>query len=198
MIEEMERMPLRALTKRGRGRRRIVPKRLGEVGEAAFLPKMLYVGYGVAKPWGDSDAYDYILDSGWKRWRTQVKCTASRLGEGYHVQPIHHLQGKARTLYTADDIDLLVVYIVPCDSWYVFPIESILGVKNLVLYPDGEHHRAKWERHREAWHLLHEPCPQHDACPEQDLCQGLKDWRKCFLQGIRTDPDFIDLMTKEE
>lgn len=191
MIEEMERMPVRALTGHSRGRRRIAPKRLGEVGEAAFLPKAQYVGFGLAKPWGDSDGYDYILDSGWKRWRTQVKSTASRLAGGYAIQPIHRLHGKGRTLYTADEIDLLVVYLVPCDLWYVFPIESILGVKNLVLYPDGNHPKAKWEHHREAWHLLLEPCSQA-ACPEPPLCKGLRDWRKCFLHGVGLDPNMID------
>lgn len=195
MIEEMERMPVRALNKRGRGRRRIIPKRLGEVGEATLLPKMLCEGFGVARPWGDSDCYDYILDSGWRRWRTQVKCTAARHSSGgYHVEPIHHLHGKRRILYSADEIDLLVVYIIPCNSWYVFPIATILGVKNLVLYPDGNHPRAKWEHHREAWYFLQEPkaCSK-EVCPNRNHCLGLKDWRKCYRQAIREDASFLDL-----
>jgi hypothetical protein len=181
MIEELERMPACALTGQRRGRRALQPKRLGELGEAALLPKTQYLGFGLAKPWGDSDSYDYILDSGWKRWRTQVKCTASRSFGGYQVQPIHRIHGRGRTLYTADDIDLLVVYLVPCEVWYVFPIETILGVKNLSLYPDGRHPKAKWEHHREAWHLLLDPCPQ-TTCPEHETCNGLN-WRKCPLHA---------------
>jgi len=179
MIEQLDRMP--ALTGERRGRRTISPKRLGELAEATLLPKTQCLGFGLAKPWGDSDSYDYILDSGWKRWRTQVKCTASRLLGGFQVQPIHRFHGRGRTLYTADDIDLLVVYLVSCDLWYVFPIETILGVKNLVLYPDGKHPRAKWEHHREAWHLLLDPCPQ-TTCAEYANCNDVN-WRRCPLHA---------------
>ena len=177
MIEELARLP--ALTGERRGRRTISPKRLGELAEATLLPKTQCLGFALAKPWGDSDSYDYILDSGWKRWRTQVKCTACCFASGYNIEPIHHLRGHGRVLYTADDIDLLVAYILPIDLWYVFPIEAILGAKNLVLYPEGNHPKAKWEHHREAWHLLLDPCPQTD-CPEYANCSGLN-WRKCPL-----------------
>jgi hypothetical protein len=37
-------------------------KRRGEIGEAAFLHKAASMGFGVAKPWGDSDRYDLIVD----------------------------------------------------------------------------------------------------------------------------------------
>src|SRR5207253_9946140 len=38
-------------------------KRKGELSEAAFLLKAASLGFGVAKPWGDSERYDFILDS---------------------------------------------------------------------------------------------------------------------------------------
>src|SRR6185437_5192435 len=37
-------------------------KRKGELSEAAFLLKAASLGFGVAKPWGDSERYDFILD----------------------------------------------------------------------------------------------------------------------------------------
>jgi hypothetical protein len=37
-------------------------KRKGELSEAAFLLKASSLGFGVAKPWGDSERYDFILD----------------------------------------------------------------------------------------------------------------------------------------
>ena len=39
-------------------------KRRGEAAEAAFLAKASGLGFGVAKPWGDSERYDFLLDSG--------------------------------------------------------------------------------------------------------------------------------------
>ena len=42
------------------------PKALGEAAEAAFLAKVTSLGFGVSKTWGDSERYDFILDSGQK------------------------------------------------------------------------------------------------------------------------------------
>src|SRR5258705_2335387 len=50
-------------------------KRTGELAEAAFVVKAASLGYGVCKPWGDSERYDFILDSGPRTWRVQIKCT---------------------------------------------------------------------------------------------------------------------------
>ena len=43
---------------------RLSIKRRGEVAEAAFLIKAATLGFSVAKPWGDSDPYDFIVQSG--------------------------------------------------------------------------------------------------------------------------------------
>jgi hypothetical protein len=190
MTDELERIPLRAVSTRLDEKKRISPKRLGEVAEATLLTKTQKVGLGIAKPWGDSDSYDYIIDSGWKRWRTQVKCSASKRDDGYQISPSHRAYGKGKTLYTLDDIDLLVVYIFPHDTWYVLPIEDILGARTLIFFPDGGHPRAHWEQYREAWHLLTEPCSRAD-CPRSDFCRGLKDWRKCFLDGVGMDAEIF-------
>jgi hypothetical protein len=59
------------------------------------------------------------------------------------------------------------------------------------LFPQDEHHpKAKWEQFPEARHLLLEPCPEPQV-PNR-ACKGLKDWRKCFLQGVGTDPTMPD------
>ena len=64
------------------------PKRRGELAEAAFLLKVQSMGFRVAKPWGDSDRYDFILDSGGRLWRVQLKSTEVLHSRGYEVQPI--------------------------------------------------------------------------------------------------------------
>ena len=38
-------------------------KRRGELVEVAFLHKAVSLGFGVAKPYGDSESYDFILDA---------------------------------------------------------------------------------------------------------------------------------------
>src|SRR5579864_7693447 len=47
----------------------------GERSEANFLYKAANRNFGIAKPWGDSRKYDFILDSGSLLSRMQIKCT---------------------------------------------------------------------------------------------------------------------------
>jgi hypothetical protein len=130
------------------------PKRAGELSEAAFVLKASEMGFLVAKPWGDSERYDFILDAGWRLWRVQLKSTAVLHGRGYEVQPIYSVYGKGKAGYTAEEIDALVVHVRPLDVWYVLPAEAFLPRKNLRFYPDIECRAARWERYREAWHVL--------------------------------------------
>ena len=76
-------------------------KRLGEAVEAAFLAKASMLGIGVAKPWGDSRPYDFIVDCGPRRlWKVQVKCVTSHRGTRCDARA-----AGSGELYTEDDID---------------------------------------------------------------------------------------------
>ena len=57
-------------------------KHRGEVAESVFLAKAVSKGFAVAKPWGDSNRYDFILDSGGKLWRDQLKSAYSGCNYG--------------------------------------------------------------------------------------------------------------------
>ena len=135
-----------------RGRKN--PKRTGELSEAAFLLKAQNMGFHVAKPWGDSERYDFILDSGGRLWRVQLKCTEVLHARGYEVQPIYGVYGKGKAGYTEDEIDILVVHIGPRDVWYVLPVEAFVFCKNLRFYPDIACKGARWESYREAWQVM--------------------------------------------
>ncbi len=126
----------------------------GDFSEAAFLFKATSLGFGVAKPWSNSERYDFILDNGARLWRVQVKCTASLRARGYDVQPIRAIYGKSKLAYTEDDVDALVAHIVPVDAWYVLPIADIINQKSLRFYPDNGCPRARFEKYREAWGLF--------------------------------------------
>src|ERR1700684_458106 len=78
----------------GAGRRK--PKRVGEVFEAAFLTKAASLGFGVAKPWGDSERYDFILDNGKQFLRIQVKATQKRNYRSYVVNSHHSVSRQSR------------------------------------------------------------------------------------------------------
>ena len=120
-------------------------KQFGEAAEAAFLARASSLGFGVAKPWGDSEHYDFILDSGHRFWRVQVKSTEKSIGGRYRVR------GFTRYVtYTPEHIDFLVVYIVPEDLWYVIPATACPGHKSLYFQPHGSG-RGRFELYREGW-----------------------------------------------
>ena|ERR1039458_6400730 len=123
-------------------------KRTGELSEAAFLLKAETLGFHL------SERYDFILDTGPRLWRVQLKCTEVLRARGYDVQPIYTIYGKGKIVYTADDIDVLVAHILPLDVWYILPIEAFTPNKSLRFYPSNQCKRARWETYREAWHLL--------------------------------------------
>ena len=139
-------------------------KHTGELSEAAFLLKAETLGFHLAKPWGDSERYDFILDTGSRLWRVQLKCTQVLRARGYDVQAIYSIYGKGKAVYTADDIDLLVAHIVPLNIWYILPIEAFTPSKSLRLYPDIVTKNPRWEKYREAWHLLEPNQEARTAC----------------------------------
>jgi len=178
-------------------------KRTGELSEAAFLLKAESLGFHIAKPWGDSEPYDFILDSGHRRWRVQLKCTQVLRARGYDIQPASASYGKGKIAYTADDIDVLVAHIVPVDTWYVLPVEVFAPRKSLRFYPGIECKSARWEKYREAWDLLRttERISQNaatlaalDAAYRPECAE--RDWRRCLLhiarEIFREPPPSID------
>jgi hypothetical protein len=120
-------------------------KSRGEAAEAAFLAKAASLGFGIAKPWGDSERYDFILDSGHHFWRVQVKSTQRLVESRYRVKASGW---KAR--YTSDEIDFLVAYIVPENLWYVVPVSAAAAHQHLRFYPYGTRN-SQLEKYREAW-----------------------------------------------
>ena len=129
-------------------------KRIGELAEAAFLHKALRLGFRVTKPWGDSERYDFVLNSGTRLWRVQIKCTAVERAGGYHIQPIHFVYGKSKVVYTGEEIDVLAAHVVPLDVWYVVPVGALAAGMSLRLYPNDGCKAARFEKYREGWDLF--------------------------------------------
>ena len=118
----------------------------GEAAEAAFLAKAASLGFGVARAWGDSERYDFILDSGHKLWRVQVKSTRRFVDSHYVVK----CRGNNRR-YATGEIDFMAVYIVPKDLWYVVPISIAEQHEQIYFFPQRPSSRSICEIYREAW-----------------------------------------------
>jgi hypothetical protein len=99
---------------------RATGKKRGEGAEAAFLARATYLGFSVLHPWGESNHYDAAVNLGRKMLRVQVK-SAAAFHDGYTIKAT----GANGHVYTADEIDFLVGYIVPEDIWYVIPVDAV-------------------------------------------------------------------------
>src|SRR5271155_1662485 len=154
----------------------------GERSEAAFLYRASNpdFNFGIAKPWGDSRRYDFILDNGRRLHRIQIKCTESIRAQAYETRATY-TTGKTRAVYTKDDIDFIAAHVVPLDIWYIIPVEICTPQPMLRFYPHRQAKKMRLEKYREAWHLLDPPLPNPPitihACidpdyPEEDYPEG--------------------------
>ena len=137
-----------AVAETKRRRRRMTGNRLGEIAEAALVARVAELGFSVAKPWGDSDPYDFITQSGGKLCRVQVKSAHKRGKDGCYSFRTHDHGLRA---YREDEIDALVAHIVPESAWYVLPVKVVKKMRSVKLYPGSRRKRSKYEKYREAW-----------------------------------------------
>jgi hypothetical protein len=132
---------------------KLTPKQLGEIAEAEFIAKAVGMGFVVAKPWGDSEPYDFIVNpkKSFIFWRVQVKSAHTIGADGGCSFRAHDHNQKS---YSSEDIDALVAYARPMNAWYVMPVRVVEELKSLMLYPESRRLRSRFEKWREAWEVL--------------------------------------------
>jgi hypothetical protein len=111
------------------------------------MRKAISLGFGVAKPWGDSDRYDFILSRGSSFWRVQVKSRWTTCVD-YYVKAA----GCDDKPYTAEQIDFLVIYIQPAEHWYILPISALKGRKRI--YITSRRNNVGMSKYLNAWKLF--------------------------------------------
>ena len=139
----------------------LTTKRRGELAELAFTFKATGVGFAVSKPYGDSERYDFIVDSHEpdvmpKLYRVQVKCSTVLLDGQYHVNAHRQVNGRA-VPYKLTEIDFIAAYVIPEDSWFILPLHDIVGICSLLFRSKRDRKPGMYDAYREAWHLLREP-----------------------------------------
>ena len=132
--------------------------RHGELGELAFILKATSLGLAPSRPYGDRLPYDFLLDCGGRVLRIQVKSVfTSRPGyqNRFSVGVCQHNRSGS-VAYAPGDIDFIVAYVAPFNTWYVIPMEVLFGRKVIYVYPVTKPRKnaGLYETYREAWHLL--------------------------------------------
>jgi hypothetical protein len=119
----------------------------GEWAELRFMARAAEHGLMVSKPWGDSAAYDLMVEYNGRILRVQVKSTCCLRGNSYKC----HVTSNG-VPYAKHDLDFIAAYVIPADCWYIVPI-AIVGMQlHLLLSPHREN--SKYHRYKEAWQLL--------------------------------------------
>jgi PD-(D/E)XK nuclease superfamily protein len=156
-------------------RKRPNTKLTGERSEAAYLSRSIALGFGVARPWGDSLRYDFILDNGECLHRIQVKCTESIRARAYETRATYTV-GNKRAVYTKKDIDFIAAHVVPLDVWYIIPVEVCTPRPMLRFYPHRKAKRIRLEKYREAWYQLKPSQNPNDTGPITIYAEADDSW----------------------
>jgi PD-(D/E)XK endonuclease len=123
-------------------------KQRGEWAELRFMAKASEHGFKLNQPWGDL-RYDVAIDLDGRLIRVQIKSTIlSRLPGSFVVK----LCRSAALYYQKSDFDVLALYVVAMDIWYIIPAAAALRWRTIQVAPGCEHNA--FERFREAWHLM--------------------------------------------
>ena len=126
------------------------PKRKGEWAEVMFIAKAMELGLTVCRPYGDSDPFDFLVSVGGPgAVRIQVKSAWSRRSRSYKFGA-----GRCSRPYRKNEVDFVVVFVVPEDVWYVIPRQELGNRSVATISPHVAHSRARLEKYREAWRLL--------------------------------------------
>jgi hypothetical protein len=135
------------------------PKQRGEWVELCFMSRAAELGFKLNRPFGESTQYDVVIDLGDHLVRVQVKSTYCQL----HRPQSKHKHGtfvaslrpySRRHPYKLSDFEYLAFYVIPKDVWCIIPAVVALERGSICVRPGDKHN--KYERYREAWHLLHD------------------------------------------
>jgi len=124
-------------------------KKFGELAEQMFCLEVLKRGGVPCKPIGDSQPYDWLVVSGGKIYKVQVKSSwmtvlnrvGSRSVSRCRVSVGHKTSKKA--IYKKGDIDLMAIWLEPFSSWLIKPV-SQLGRKKTMQVRRGDCESPSW------------------------------------------------------
>ena len=139
----------------GKPRGRAQSKDRGDLAEMQFMVAVASRGFVVAKPYGDNEKYDLIVDVGRRMWRVQVKSSAARHHRGFAVRASWRTSYR-QISYKPSQVDFVAVTIVGEGIWYVIPVRALAGRLTINLYPFGSRRGSRngFEKYRGAWDLL--------------------------------------------
>lgn len=127
--------------------------RKGDLGEAAFLGRALRMGFNIAKPVNTNCRYDFVLEAAGRYSRIQVKSVWWSVKKAPYYIPTGSGRGLQQR-YGSEEVDFFAAYIVQEEAWYIVPLNEVGERSKIHVFPQLRGAVGKFERFREAWHLL--------------------------------------------
>jgi len=149
-------------------------KKRGEWVELVFAARAMWEGLRLARPWGESSGYDFVVVQERGRLvRVQVKSTIFKEGTGYSCT-----MKDSKGPYKKGSFEFVAAYVIPENVWFIIPEKKVRGKWSVGLYPKLE--RSKYGEYKEAWNLLRGKLPEVidriEACAEEvERSFGAKD-----------------------
>lgn len=138
----------------------MITKIKGDIAEQAAILKILQLGWGVAKPFGDRLPYDLIVDINGTLVKLQIKSAwYNKRLHGYYVDVRRTKTNRrvmVRELYTPGDFDFALVYVPEKDIFYVFPVQVFIayGSSLTLAEVEAKQRQPKSLQYREAFNLI--------------------------------------------
>ena len=126
-----------------------IMKTQGDNAELKFMLLSHELGHIISKPFGDNSKYDLIIDNGNDLEKIQIKSTSRKdTSSGMDCYNCLVCSGsKQKQKYNEKDVDFIVIYVIPENTWYKIPVKEIKG-KTVKLYPHRQSQRNTYEKYR--------------------------------------------------
>src|SRR5512135_1569469 len=122
----------------------------GDRAECLFMAEAMRRGLYTAKLFNQSAGYDVLVDSGsGPIWRVQVKLAQHTSRRKLFSIPVRRGRNRARPITPAD-----ADFVEPFSTWYIIPVPAFSPLNAICIFPEVAGSRSKYERFRDAWHLL--------------------------------------------
>lgn len=123
----------------------------GTISEAQFIVECLERKYKVSKPFDADCSYDFIVDSGNKLSKVQVKSCSVVTEYGYPVIELRKMRNGKRKTYSKEQIDIFAIHVKNEINhfWYILPVEN--APKNGILKASIE---GKYKIYKDNWELF--------------------------------------------
>ena len=121
---------------------RIATGEKGKIAESKALAELIKQGFRVSLPFGDY-RYDLIVEYAGTCHRVQVKYVGACTRRSTIPVVLHSITRSGRHPYSADEIDFVIVFYEPRDTFFVIPASDLKGKTVLNLRLEGARNQQK-------------------------------------------------------